>query len=198
MPWATVRAIGTVRAAIAHGAGATILARTGVGISGARVAAQHRRRWWRRWWRRRSRRWWGRRWRRWWRRRHGPRSTVEAVGAQGTLFIRYGSRTSIFAYSVAHIVLIKVHVSILSVVAVIRAKHPWRYRRRTWKRGGRGWRRRRRRRAWHGRRRRRRRWRRRNVPWTAVDAIGAKRTLVVRVVVVLGAWPSVVTDASTA
>ena len=57
MPWATVRAIGTVRAAIAHGAGATILARTGVGISGARVAAQHP-------WRRRRRRSWHGRWRR--------------------------------------------------------------------------------------------------------------------------------------
>jgi len=95
MPWATVRAIGTVRAAIAHGAVATILARTGVGISGARVAAQHP------WRRRRQRR----------QRRHDPRSTVEAVGAKDTSFIRYGSRTSIFADSVARIV----------VVAVIRA-----------------------------------------------------------------------------
>jgi hypothetical protein len=124
MPWATVRAIGTVRAAIAHGAGATILAGTGVGISGARVAAQHP------WRRRRQRR----------QRRHDPRSAVEAVGAKDTLFIRDGSRTSIFAYSVVPIVVMRVHVAILNVIAVIRAKHP---RRRSWKRGWRGWRRRR-------------------------------------------------------
>ncbi len=174
MPWATVRAIRTVRAAIAHGAVATILTRTGVRISGARVAAQHP------WRRRRQRR----------QRRHDPRSAVEAVGAKDTLFIRDGSRTSIFAYSVAPIVVIRVHVAILSVreIAVIRAKHP---RRRTWKRGGRGWRRRR---QWVWRRRRRRR---RNDPRSAVDAVGAKRTLDI-IVVVLGAWPAVFTDASTA
>ena len=109
MPWATVRAIGTVRAAIAHGAAATILARTGVGISGARVAAQHP---WRRRRRRRQRR----------QRRHGPRSAVEAVGAKDTLFIRYRSRTSIFAYSVAPIgVFFGVDVAILIKVAEIRA-----------------------------------------------------------------------------